>query len=63
MRVNTHCADCLWNRQLQKTDNSEYLSEVWHIINSRKENDTAPYLVYLFNQAYERHFGKTEAYK
>ncbi len=63
MRVNAHCADCLWDKQLHKSDDLTYLSEVRHIIDSRADNDTAPYLVFLFNQAFERRFGKTEPYK
>ncbi len=63
MRVNKHCADCLWDKQLHKSDDPEYLDEVRRIIESRSENDSAPYLVYLFNQAYEQRFGKAEPYK
>ena len=32
-------------------------------IDGRTEEDTAPYLVYLFNLAYERRFGKGESYR
>ena len=63
MRVNDQCAACLLDKQEHKTNDPEYLEEVERILKNRKENDTAPYLVYLFNQAYERRFGKTEPYK
>ena len=63
MRVNDQCAACLLDKQEHKTNDPEYLAEVKRILKNRKENDTAPYLVYLFNQAYERRFGKTEPYK
>ena len=63
MRVNSFCAACLWDKQLHKSDDPAYLAEVRQIIDTRKDEDTAPYLVYLFNRAYERRFGKTEPYK
>ena len=63
MRVNDQCAACLLDKQEHKTNDPEYLAEVKRILKNRKESDTAPYLVYLFNQAYERRFGKTEPYK
>ncbi len=63
MRVNDQCAACLLDKQEHKTNDPEYLAEVKRILKNRKESDTAPYLVFLFNQAYERRFGKTEPYK
>ena len=63
MRVNSFCAACLMDKQLHISDDPAYLAEVRQIIDTRKDEDTAPYLVYLFNQAYERRFGKAEPYK
>ena len=63
MRVNSYCAACLWDKQLHKSDDPAYLAEVRQIIDTRKDEDTAPYLVYLFNRAFERRFGKTESYR
>lgn len=63
MRVNSYCAACLWDKQQHKSDNPEYLAEVRYIIDTRREGDTAPYLVYLFNRAYERYCGKSEPYR
>ena len=63
MRVNSYCAACLWDKQLHKSDDPAYLAEVRQIIDTRKDEDTAPYLVYLFNRAFERRFGKTEPYR
>lgn len=63
MRVNSYCAACLWDKQQHKSNNPEYLAEVRQIIDTRREGDTAPYLVYLFNLAYERYYGKSEPYK
>ena len=63
MRVNSFCAACLWDKQLHKSDDPAYLAEVRQIIDTRSNEDTAPYLVYLFNRAFERRFGKAEPYK
>ena len=58
MRVIESCAECLYDKQKHLSDDEEYLREVRQIIADRAEQDTAPYLVYLFGQAYERRFGK-----
>lgn len=63
MRVNERCAACLLDKQMQKTDDPVYLSRVKMILEERKEEDTAPYLVYLFNKKYERRFGKAAPYQ
>ncbi len=63
MRVDNHCAECLWDKQKHKSDDPEYLDEIRRIIDMRGENDTAPYLLYLFSRAYERRFGKAEPYR
>ncbi|MCR5747955.1 MAG: ARMT1-like domain-containing protein [Lachnospiraceae bacterium] len=63
MKVGESCAACLYDKQQHLTEDKEYLAEVRQIIDDRTENDTAPYLVYLFNQAYERRFGKRASYK
>ena len=58
MRVIESCAECLYDKQKHLSDDEEYLREVRQIIADRAEQDTAPYLVYLFGQVYERRFGK-----
>ena len=63
MRVNEQCAACLLDKQRNKTSDSAYLREVRDIIANRREEDTAPYLVYLFNEAYEKRFGRAEPYQ
>ena len=63
MRISESCAKCLYDRQKEKTDNEEYLTEVKRIIDERGENDTSPYLVYLFNKSHEKIFGKSADYK
>lgn len=63
MRVNDNCVNCLWKRQQRISDNPAYLSEIRQILDNRRESDCSPYLVYLFNQAHERHFGKRPSYE
>lgn len=63
MRITESCAECLYDRQKRLTENKEYLAEIKSIIGNRSEDDTAPYLVYLFNKAYEKYFGKKASYK
>lgn len=63
MRITESCAQCLYDKQKHLTDNEEYLAEIRHLLDRRKKNDTSPYMVYLFNQVYEKHFGKNASYK
>ncbi|MCR4740725.1 MAG: ARMT1-like domain-containing protein [Lachnospiraceae bacterium] len=62
MRIPDSCAKCLYDRQLNKTDNAEYLAEIKALIDNRREDDTSPYLVYQFNRVHERYFGKGADY-
>ena len=52
MRISESCARCLYDRQLNRTDNAEYLAEIRALLDNRSENDTSPYMVYLFNRIY-----------
>ena len=63
MRISESCAKCLYDRQLNKTDNKDYLAEIKNILDNRKENDTSPYMVYLFNKVHVKYFGKGADYK
>ena len=42
--------------------NPDYLREIHEIISNRGENDSAPYLLYLFRKVYEKHFGPKKPY-
>ncbi len=57
MRISESCAACLYDKQKNKTDNEEYLSEIRNLIDNRRETDTSPYMVYLFNKVHVRYFG------
>ncbi len=63
MRIPDSCAKCLYDRQLNKTDNPEYLKEVRRILDNRGEDDTSPYMVFLFNRVHERIFGRGADYR
>ncbi len=63
MRIPDSCAKCLYDRQLNKTDNPEYLKEVRRILDNRREDDTSPYMVFLFNRVHERIFGRGADYR
>ena len=63
MRVIESCAECLYDKQKHLSDDPAYLDEVKQILADRRPRDTAPYLVYLFTQAYERRFGKKAPFR
>ena len=63
MRTIESCAACLYDKQQRLTDDEQYLAEVRRIIDNRKEEDTSPYLVYLFDLAYKKRFGVGASYK
>ena len=62
MRISESCAECLYERQKNKTDNAEYLAEIKRVIDNRREEDTSPYMVYLFNKVHVRYFGTGSVY-
>ncbi len=52
----------MYERQKNKTNNAEYLAEIKRLLDNRKETDTSPYMVYLFNKAHLRFFGESADY-
>ncbi|MCR5775580.1 MAG: ARMT1-like domain-containing protein [Lachnospiraceae bacterium] len=63
MRISEECAKCLYDRQKEKTGDPEYLAEIKALLDNRKDTDTSPYMVYLFNRIHTRHFGKGADYR
>lgn len=63
MRISESCAKCLFDKQKNKTDDAAYLAEVKSIIDNRRENDTSPYMVYLFNKVHTCMFGQGADYR
>lgn len=62
MRIPESCAECLYERQKNKTNNAEYLAEIKRLLDNRKETDTSPYMVYLFNKVHLKYFGESADY-
>ena len=62
MRIIDSCVQCLYERQANITDNKEYLARIKELLDTRDENDTAPYMVYQFNKVYEEYFGKKASF-
>ncbi len=62
MRVSESCAQCLYERQKNRTQNQAYLDTVKNILDNRSDSDTSPILVYRFNQEFEKRFGRTNGY-
>ncbi len=56
------CGSCLLEKQRLACSDEGYLEEVREIVENRRDCDSPPYLVYLFQQAYERRFGKGSPY-
>ena len=63
MRVNDACAACLYDKRKHMTDDGAYLAQARRLIDGRRETDTAPYLVYLLDRAYEEHFGQRASWR
>ena len=57
MRIPEICARCLYDRQAERSDNAQYLSEIKELIDNRSEDDTTAYMVYLFKHVHEKYYG------
>ena len=55
MRISESSAACLYDKQKNKTNDEEYLSEIRSLLDNRNETDTSPYIVYLFNEVHGDH--------
>ncbi|MBQ7994344.1 MAG: DUF89 family protein [Solobacterium sp.] len=63
MKLTAYCEDCLIRGQKKKTDDPEYLAWVQKTLDERQEEDSAPYMVYLFNQEYAVRFGSVHSFQ
>ncbi len=63
MKLSDSCAECMYTKQVSKTDNKEYLSDIKSVLDHRDENACSPELVYEFDQLHERYFGETPSYE
>ena len=57
MRINDSCAACLYDKQKNKADDPKYLARIRELLDNRGEDDTSPYMVFLFNKVHEEFFG------
>ncbi len=57
MRFSDSCAKCMYDRQLKKTDNQDYLAEIKAVLDNRPDDITSPELVVQFNKIHEKYFG------
>ena len=57
MRLSEKCAVCLYDKQKRLVQDQDYLAEVRELLENRDPEDTSPYMVYLFDQAFLRRFG------
>ena len=57
MRINDSCAACLYDKQKNKADDPKYLARIRELLDNRGEDDTSPYMVYMFNKVHEEFFG------
>ena len=63
MRVIESCAECLYGKQRNICEDPDFLREIKGIIDSRKEGDTAPYLIWKFSAVQEKYLGKRQPFR
>lgn len=57
MRFSDSCAKCMYDRQVKKTDNREYLAEIKRVLDNRPDDITSPQIVDAFNRLHEKYLG------
>ncbi|MCR4746730.1 MAG: ARMT1-like domain-containing protein [Lachnospiraceae bacterium] len=62
MNLNESCAKCIYDKQLAKYDDPEYLAEIKTILDNRPEKISSPEIVYKFDKIREKYFGEAEDY-
>ncbi len=63
MRLNQKCVQCMYEKQLKKNDNKEYLARIRAALDNRPEDITNPEMVVMFNNIYEKCIGPLPDYK
>ena len=53
----------MYDRQLKKTDNKDYLAEIKAVLDNWPEHITSPEIVVAFNEIHKKHFGSLPDYK
>ena len=62
MKINARCAECLMEKQRARSSDPAYLAEVQSLLDQRTDRDCSPFMVYLFDQAFARRFGRKDDY-
>lgn len=63
MRVIESCAQCLFGKQKNISDDPSFLAEIREIIENRNEEDTAPYLIWKFSDVQKKYFSERQPFK
>lgn len=63
MRLNPKCAQCMYEKQLEKNDNKEYLAQIKAALDNRPDEITNPEMVVVFNNIYEKCIGPLPDYR
>ncbi|RKM59408.1 DUF89 family protein [Butyrivibrio sp. CB08] len=63
MKFSDTCAKCMYDRQIKKTDNKDYLAEIKAVLDNRPDDITSPELVVQFNKIHEKYFGPLPDYR
>ena len=70
MRITETCEKCLYDRQKERAERmgdpaltERYLRELTRILKNRREEDTSPYMVYLFDQVFTELYGEQKDYR
>lgn len=62
MIITDDCEKCLYSKQKNLTDNPAYLAGVRELLKNRREDDSAPVMVYHFNMLYQELVGELKDY-
>ncbi|MBQ6696865.1 MAG: DUF89 family protein [Lachnospiraceae bacterium] len=69
MRIIPSCEKCLYDRQINiagvisdEEARDKYLAEIRELLTNRKEDDSAPYMVYRFGQILKKYCDKVDVY-
>lgn len=62
MRIGEGCVDCIYNRELRRTQDPAYLQKVREVLSDWDPKISAPYFEYITNNMYREWFGEIESY-
>lgn len=62
MRIGDGCFDCIYRRELRRTNDEAYLKKVREVLKDWDPRVSAPYFEYVTNNMYREWFGEIESY-